>query len=386
MIRGPLQLLVDGSEVTDLRAAARQLRDNGASSIMILACERDHWNPETLEPWLKSLDFPVFGGIFPSIIHAARHLRRGTLMLGFRSSLDVAIVSRLSDRSGLESRLEEHTTILGKAQSLITLVDGLSSNLEAFVECLYGMVGDRAAVVGGGAGHLDLVQRPCLLSNAGFLEDAALLVALPFRIDRGIAHGWQQLSGPYLVTRAHGNVLEELNYRTAVDVYHEQVEAHSDLRFSASNHFSISKTYPLGIESVDGEFLVRDPIKEDGGALICVGEVPENATVYLLKGSPHALIEAAGEAAANARAERSRRVEDDCAEPYVALLFDCMSRVLFLGDAFADELHAVDSALADTQIMVGALTIGEIASSKGGLIELMNKSTVVSLIDELPAS
>jgi hypothetical protein len=63
-----------------------------------------------------------------------------------------------------------------------------------------------------------------------------------------------------------------------------------------------------------------------------------------------------------------------------------MSRVLFLGDAFADELHAVDSALADTQIMVGALTIGEIASSKGGLIELMNKSTVVSLIDELPAS
>jgi hypothetical protein len=386
MTRGQLEFLVDGGEIADLDATARQLRDNGASSIMMLACERDYRNPETLEQWLKSLDFPVFGGIFPSIIHAARHLRHGTLMMGFRASLDIAVVSQLSDKSGLESQLQEHAAMLGNAQSLITLVDGLSSNLEAFVECLYGMVGDRAAVVGGGAGHLDLVQRPCLLGNAGFLEDAALLVALPFRIDRGIAHGWQQLSGPYLVTRSHGNVLQELNYRAAVDVYHEQVEAHSDLRFSRFNHFSISKTYPLGIESVDGDFLVRDPIKEDGGALICVGEVPENATVYLLKGSPHALIEAAGDAAANARAERRRRLGEDSTEARVALLFDCMSRVLFLGDAFTDELHAVESALANAQTIVGALTIGEIASSKGGLIELMNKSTVVSLIDELAAS
>jgi hypothetical protein len=386
MIRGQLELLVDGGEVADLVAAARRLRDSGALSIMVLACECDCWTPETLGPWLKSLDFPVFGGIFPSIIHGARHLRQGTLMLGFRSSLDVAVVRRLSERSGLESRLQEHATTLGNAHSLITLVDGLSSNLETFVECLYGMVGIRAAVVGAGAGHLDLVQRPCLLSNEGLLEDAALLVALPFRLDRATAHGWQELAGPYLVTRSHGNVLEELNYRAAVEVYHKEVEAHSELRFSGVNHFAISKTYPLGIESVDGEFLVRDPIKEDGSSLICVGEVPENATVYLLKGSPGALIAAAGNAAASALAERRRRVEEDSTVPYFALLFDCVSRVLFLGDAFDDELRAVESALADAQGIVGALTIGEIASSRGGLIELMNKSIIVSLIEAQPAS
>jgi hypothetical protein len=386
MIRGQLELLVDGGEVAELDAAARQLRDKGAASIMILACECDYWRPETLELWLKSLDFPVFGGIFPSIIHSARHHRRGTLLVGFRSSLDVGVVQRLSDRSGLESQLQSHATILDGAQSLITLVDGLSSNLEAFVECLYGMVGVRAAVVGAGAGHIDLVQRPCLLSNSGLLEDAALLVALPFGLDHATAHGWQELSGPYLVTRSHGNVLEELNYRAAVEVYHEDVEAHSGLVFSGANHFTISKTYPLGIESVDGEFLVRDPIKEESGSLICVGEVPENATVYLLKGHPNALMATAGDAAGSARAERRQRVGEISAEPYFALLFDCMSRVLFLGDAFDDELRAVESNLADAQGIVGALTIGEIASSRGGLIELMNKSTVVSLIEATPGS
>jgi hypothetical protein len=382
MIRGKLELLIDGSGVAELDAATRRLRESGALSIMMLACECDYWDQESLGTWLKTLDFPVFGGIFPSIIHGARHLRHGTLMLGFRSSLDVAVVSRLSDRSGLESRVHEHATILESAKSLITLVDGLSSNLEAFVECLYGLVGAGTAVIGGGAGHLDLLQRPCLLSNAGVLEDAALVVALPFRLDRGIAHGWQQLAGPYLVTRSHGNVLEELNYTSAADVYREEVEANSDLRFSDVNHFTISKTYPLGIESVDGEFLVRDPIKADGGALICVGEVPENATVYLLKGSQQALIEAAGDAATSARAERCLHGNEDSADGYVALLFDCMSRVLFLGDAFEDELRAIESALVDAQDIVGALTIGEIASSQGGLIELMNKSTVVSLIEE----
>jgi hypothetical protein len=102
MIRGQLEMLVDGGEVAGLDAAARQLRNNGAASIMVLACEYDSWRPETLDPWLRSLELPVFGGIFPSIIHGAKSHRSGTLLVGFRSSFDVAVVHRLSERPGLE--------------------------------------------------------------------------------------------------------------------------------------------------------------------------------------------------------------------------------------------------------------------------------------------
>ncbi|MEO6687775.1 MAG: FIST N-terminal domain-containing protein, partial [Dokdonella sp.] len=289
-MEGQRLLRVERASVEDLGAAIGRLCNQGFHSFMLLACEDDRWDPAVLSAWLRTIDVPVFGGIFPSIIHRATCHRHGTLIIGFVARVDVAVVNRLSDRAGLEPQLLASAALLEAADSLVVLFDGLCPNLEAFVEGLHAIVGVRAVVVGGGAGHLDLVQRPCLLGNAGVLEDSALLVALPGAIDHGVAHGWQRLAGPFLVTRSHGNVLEELNYQSAFDVYRKEIEAHGGQRFSETDFFSISKTFPLGIEGVDGDFLVRDPIKQSGDALVCVGELPQNATVYLLKGEAGALI------------------------------------------------------------------------------------------------
>ena len=370
----------DGGGIKELCDSVERLRAGGMCSLMILACEADHWSRQDLDPMLRSLDIPVYGGVFPSIIHNARLHRTGTLVVGFPHSLDVSVVSGLADRQAIEPQLAKLAPVLERAVSVLGLVDGLSANLETLVECLYGVLGVRTPMVGGGAGHLDLIQRPCLFSNQGMLEDSALLVSLPMRIGRGIAHGWQMLSGPFLVTQSSGNVLKQLNYRPALEVYRDEIEANSEADFSASDFFSISKTYPLGIESVDGEFLVRDPIKCDGDALVCVGEVPENAAIHLLKGDVAHLIAAAGCAAQAALAERQKKSSTDSPEPAVALVFDCISRCLFLGKEFAEELEEIRRELPGVECMVGALTIGEIASSRRGLIELMNKSTLVALI------
>ncbi|MEO7755063.1 MAG: FIST C-terminal domain-containing protein, partial [Dokdonella sp.] len=133
---------------------------------------------------------------------------------------------------------------------------------------------------------------------------------------------------------------------------------------------------------VDGDFLVRDPIKQSGDALVCVGELPQNATVYLLKGEAGALIASAGESARAACAESRGRGHP--IDATVAMVFDCISRVLFLGEAFSDELATIESELANCADIFGALTLGEIASSRAGVIELMNKSTVVALIETPP--
>lgn len=370
----------DGGGVKELCAAIERLRDTKMRSLMILACEADHWPRQDLDPLLQSLDIPVFGGIFPSIIYNSRLHRTGTLVVGFADVLDVSVVSHLADRQAIEPQLAKLVPVLERASSVLGLVDGLSANLETLVECLYGILGARTPMIGGGAGHLDLIQRPCLLSNQGLLDDCALLVSLPMRISRGIAHGWQMLSGPFLVTKSVGNVLEELNYRSAYEVYRSEIAENSDADFSASEFLSISKTYPIGIESIDGEFLVRDPIKRDGNSLVCVGEVPENAAIHFLKGDAAHLIAAAGDAAQAALAEYQKKSSAHTAEPALALIFDCISRCLFLGNAFDSELDAIKQALPGVECMVGALTMGEIASSRRGLIELMNKSTLVALI------
>ncbi|MGB0132798.1 FIST signal transduction protein, partial [Dokdonella sp.] len=313
------------------------------------------------------------------IIHDARRHDSGTLVIGFSESVQVGLVAGLSDKRGLDPQLQNLTSLLDGATSVLTLVDGLSANIEFFVDSLYELVGARAPVVGGGAGYLDFIQRPCLFCPEGMVEDAALLVALGSRIDSGIAHGWKKLEGPFLVTRSHANVLEELNYAPAFEVYRQVVEDHSGMRFAETDFFSISKTYPLGIESVDGDFLVRDPIRHVDSQLVCVGEVPQNATVYLLEGDAAWLIASAGDAADQALRSRRLRLNGEDLCDYRALVFDCISRVLFLDDGFSEELEAIDSALPGATSVIGALTLGEIANSKCGVIELMNKSTVVTV-------
>ncbi|MEI7446985.1 MAG: FIST C-terminal domain-containing protein, partial [Burkholderiales bacterium] len=59
------------------------------------------------------------------------------------------------------------------------------------------------------------------------------------------------------------------------------------------------------------------------------------------------------------------------------LFIDCVSRVLFLGDAFDRELRSV---VRDDVPTIGALTLGEIANAGRSFLEFHNKTAVVALM------
>lgn len=125
------------------------------------------------------------------------------------------------------------------------------------------------------------------------------------------------------------------------------------------------------------ECIVRDPIAvNEQGHLICVGEVPENTFLDVLKGKNQQLIEAAEQAAMEAA--------DQAGKPTAAMIIDCISRVLFLDENFEQEVQAVTKALHDKGVaptMRGALTLGEISSFGEGFLEFFNKTTVVGLFE-----
>jgi hypothetical protein len=171
-------------------------------------------------------------------------------------------------------------------------------------------------------------------------------------------------------------VLDTLNYQPAFDVYRTSVEAASGLRFAEHDFFPIAKTYPFGIERLDGDLLVRDPIRVENRSLVCVGEVPENAMVYILKGQAVRLVDSAGAAASEARASYNTRHADGSPS---AVVFDCISRVLFLDLEFDRELDAIQRGLGTLRHAFGALTLGEITNTHNGPINLLNKSTVIGV-------
>lgn len=64
---------------------------------------------------------------------------------------------------------------------------------------------------------------------------------------------------------------------------------------------------------------------------------------------------------------------------------DCIGRAMFLQEDFKEELMAITNGLEARGmdlIPEGVLSMGEIASMGGDLVELLNKTIVVGVFDE----
>jgi hypothetical protein len=366
------------ASASELSQAINNLSQSGANSLLILACDRDGWSKEQVDPLLHQCLLPVFGGIFPAVVVDSQLLERGTVVIGLRDSVETRIIENISDDPSKFSAVMNQNFSGVSVNSMLVIVDGLAKNIESLVEELFIHQGSRANAMGGGAGSLDFIQKPVIFSNRGLLADAAVIAATSAGSFPGVKHGWEILDGPYLVTESEANCLSGINFQPAFNVYKESVEKHTELRFDQEDFFTIAKTYPLGIVSVDGELLVRDPLKMIDSTLICVGEVPQNSTFYLLKGLSDNLIRASGEAA---MISRQYSQSHSTSLSHSALLFDCISRQLFLQDNYPLALKSVKNNLDSNTLLLGALTLGEIANSSHGPIELLNKTTVVAHFD-----
>jgi hypothetical protein len=200
-------------------------------------------------------------------------------------------------------------------------------------------------------------------------QDVALLVHLNMASSVGTGHGWSAISDSIKVTAARQNTIYGLNYRPALEVYRETVRSHGGIEPGPDNFFAVAKAYPFGIHKLGSEVVVRDPVSVGAdGSLTCVGEVAAGSFVQILHGDPHALIAAAAEAAQRAGAG-GRKGE-------LRLFIDCISRVLFLGERFNEELAVVQGE----EPVIGVLAIGEICNDGRDYPEFLNKTAVLGLL------
>jgi hypothetical protein len=343
-------------------------------AVLLLACDADGHTPASADAALAACPKPVLGGVFPRIVYGTDCLERGLLVVGLRRPVDIAVVDRLSRREagGIGDVLEANGSCSRPGETVMAFADGLSAGIAALIEALFDVHGLGVHYIGGGAGSLRLVPGPCVFTNRGLLADAAVVGRLRAGAGLGVRHGWQPVSEAFRVTAASGNVIESLDWRPAYSVWHEVLTARQAAPDAGADFFETAKRFPFGIERVGGEIVVRDPIARDGDRLVCVGPVPQGAFVRVLHGRPETLVAAAADARRAAWAALPAQ-----AQPYCTLFIDCISRVLFLGEAFGRELHEVGSDAIPT---IGALTLGEIANSGRSFLEFHNKTAVVALL------
>ncbi len=353
--------------------------DENIHGLIILACDDNGFTPATVDKVLKSVSIPVFGGIFPAIIHGSQKMDKGTIVAGLSKKPTVYSLPHLSDNNlDHDEAIANLIPGTGNATTMFVLVDGYSQGICALIDSLYSNVGTGVSYLGGGAGSinpdaLDMQNRPCLFSNDGLIKDAALLALVEIDTGIGVDHGWHKISGPYKVTESSGNEIISLDLRPAFEVYKEIIKQHSGETITPENFFDVAKGYPFGISRLESNFIVRDPFTVAGDHIVVATPIPQESFIDVLTGNPDSLVGAAQKSfSAGLDAYNGRKDK-------TIFVVDCISRALFLGDCFDQEIEAVTQ---ENTPLIGILSLGEIANSGRDYMELYNKTCVVGILGD----
>ncbi len=366
--------VVEGENAAALAVRLASLQAEGARAVLVFAGESCPISEGDWSGLLQNMGLPVAGGIFPQVLCGETLSDTAVLVIGLYCSFEVNVIPRLTE-TDLRNMRDLPCAIEG-CPCVMVWFDGLAAQVSPLIEMIYDRLGAAPAFLGGGAGSLARPGEACVFSNSGVLRDAAVVVGLPERLGVGARHGWRQHSGPYLVSEARGHEIHTLDYRPAAQVYLEQLRPMLGELPEARFCFEHSKSFPFGIERLDGSFLVRDPIRQEGESLICVGDVPAQASLHILHGERDDLVRALIDAWHDAlRALNGVR-------PGAALLVDCLSSGLYSGARYPEHLRELQLRIRQ-QVgeipLFGVLSLGEIGSAQGLCLELHNKTGVIGL-------
>lgn len=288
-----------------------------------------------------------------------------------------------ADPAGIASELTADVAQQRKAalardfrhQTTVLLADGLSGTGEKLVAELQDRAHGQSQIVGGAAGDDGKFKLTTVGTGDRAAADAAAAFSV-FGLHRwgvGVNHGLRSTTKQMRVTRATGNVIEELDGQVPFNVYrHHAAERGVTLRPETATNYLVANE--LGIHFFDRIARARAPLTVGAdGSLTCAASVPKGSMVSILDGDPDSMVEAARTAAEEAKQNLAGRPAAG------VLLFDCVCRGMILKEAFRREVEAVRQVFGDTPI-VGFLTYGEIARYQGKLDGWHNATAVVVAI------
>jgi len=238
---------------------------------------------------------------------------------------------------------------------VLVLFDGLMFRGSDLALGLADILPRGVAVTGGLAGDGLRYQRTCVLVDGAPRVGAFAALGLygaGLKVGYGALSGWDPFGPVRTVTRSKGNVLYELDGRSALDLYRLYLGAHASGLPASGMLFPLSLRKPGRKEGV-----VRgvQAVNAADASMSFSDYVPEGDHAQLMKGNFHRIIEGAGDAARSAR----RALGD--AEPQLAILDSCIARKMLLKQRVEEELDGVRDALGPGAALAGFYTYGEIA-------------------------
>ncbi|KTD64844.1 FIST signal transduction protein [Legionella spiritensis] len=268
-------------------------------------------------------------------------------------------------------------------RSIFVLSDGLNVNGSELVKGLNTGVKDNLIITGGLAGDGSDFKKTWTILNGDLLSN--YVVAIGFygnRLHVGHASkgGWDIFGPVRRVTRSEANVLYELDYQPALQLYKEY------LGDKAADLPSSGLLYPLAISEPSAKKpfqLVRTilAVDENNQSLIFAGDIPTGCYAQLMRANFDRLIDSANEAGELAK---TRMIDKpgDINRPVLAIDISCVGRRLLLGERTEEEIESTLESLPEGTTQVGFYSYGELSPYTVGNCELHNQTMTITTFYE----
>ncbi|MDP2769103.1 MAG: FIST N-terminal domain-containing protein [Giesbergeria sp.] len=270
------------------------------------------------------------------------------------------------------------TQLLGDGlRHLLVLSDGLRVNGSDLVEGLRASLPSGVNVTGGLAGDGADFGETVVMANGPAMSGQ--VVAIGFYGERlhvgyGSVGGWDAFGPERVITRSEGNVLYGLDHESALQLYKTYLGSHAAQLPSSGLLFPMSLRLPGASTPVVRTILGVD---ETAQSMTFAGDVPEGATVQLMKANFNRLVDGAIDAARINHSQLQGRGAQ------WAILISCIGRKLVLRQRIEEETEGVAAILGEQAVLCGFYSYGEIAPHGAFTrCELHNQTMTVTTFSE----
>ena len=260
---------------------------------------------------------------------------------------------------------------------VFVLSDGLNVNGSDLARGLASGVSEGVSITGGLSGDgTDFTETWVIADDAAGPQRVAAvgLYGDQLRVGYASMGGWQPFGPVRTITRAKGNVLYELDGRSALDLYKTYLGEHAAELPASGLLFPIVVTPEQGSEGVVRTVL---SVNEQEKSMTFAGDIPQGGTAQLMKTNVDNLVDGATTAAEISLTGLGDR------RPDLALLVSCVGRKLVMKQRIEEEVEAIRDVFGADTTFAGFYSYGELCPFReGGDCRLHNQTMTITAFAE----
>lgn len=358
---------LEGGRLASLLDSWRE--DSAERGVLAIVAEASQAKVEGLQEACRSRGLPLLGGLFPALIEGGRMVSKGAWLYRLPEAAMPALVSGKGEGSLVAQGIAQAIRPASDSAPpvLLLLFDALLPNIASILDALYLEMADSVSYLGACAGSETFQPLAAVFDRERRLDQGIAALLLPAATPQAMAHGYAVPEDSLCATATAGNRIVSIGWKPAFEVYRAEVKSHFGVDLDRENFYQWAVHFPFGVYMASGRALVRIPVAlDEDGAILCVGEVPENSILSMLeapkvdsKETVESLVGMLGKGSAD------------------LLAFYCAGRRLHLGEAAEREL--ADLAVLGGARVSGALSLGEIGSFEPGGYPFFHNASIVTV-------